>query len=266
MRSARQKVKLAKYLVRARLRLPTGMNSEQRFQSVWQWINRFKWVDRALQAYRNNFKHPTREITFRMVLREMDRSGRPYKPRLLVEGLEELRACLDEGRPTVVTTLHSPLVEALPRLYEELDLPTTTIVDHPERVQRNARIIGMKGRIDHVKLAPDCLFLLSRKLKSGGLVSNCVDFVDPERREGSGVFISPAMFDFAKRTSSAIVYAKVTLTDEAAIKIRFAKSMPNPAKSSAEDLAEDFIRWLVHDQRDPRQFSVREHVQDQAAQ
>jgi len=219
-------------------------------------INRIGWLAHAIQDHRNNFRFPAREVSFRIVLREMARTGHRFVPQQTAHGVELLQPNKDNGNPAIVVTLHSPLSGSLLKLYETLEIPSTTIIRDPDKVQKNAELLGMKGKIDHVNLTPDCLFSIRRKLAAGRLVSVCVDFVSKQKDGASDMMISPSLFEFAKMTGSPIVYARVGVSNDANIEITFASPALDPAISSPDELSHDFIRWLTTHHGDQRRFSV----------
>jgi hypothetical protein len=160
--------------------------------------------------------------------------------------------------PPIVVMVHSPVDAILNRVFHEAGVSWTLLATGSAKVLKRARLLGLAGELDTVPRTSDALLALRRKLADGRVVCACIDFVRPPNRSARGhVFVSPALFDLAKRTGCPVLYADTAVMEDGIVQATFAAPRVGQRAVSAEAWAEDFIAWLKTEQGDRRDWAVR---------
>lgn len=211
----------------------------------------------GLERYKNKFRHEWRDILFLQVLHHLDSAGVGSVPKVAVRGFEIVRSAA-ATKPTMVVVVHSPVDAVLNRLFEEACISWITLAQRAEPARRKARLLGLSGPLEVVPQTSDALLALRRILAQRRAVCACVDFAyRPDRAVEANLLVSPALFDLAKRTGAAVVYAHTKVTDDGVIDVTCAAPRIDPSNTTPEAWAEDFAAWLHDDQGDRRSWAVR---------
>jgi lauroyl/myristoyl acyltransferase len=221
-------------------------------------VRRRRWLFSGLERYRNKYRHDWRDIAFQRTLQLLDRAGvTSPAPKVAVHGFEIVRSAT-ATRPAIVAVVHSPVDAVVNRLFEEAGIPWVLLAQRAEQTKQRARLLGLSGVLEVIPQTSDALLALRRSLAEGRTVCACVDFaVRTDPAEEAELFVSPAIFDLAKRTRSPIVYGYSKVTDDGAIDVTFGLPGVDPATVSPEAVAEDFIAWMRADRGDRRSWVVR---------
>ncbi len=248
--------------LRVSIRRNRRLEPELLFAKTWSAASRLGFLNAGAELYDNCYGHDWKDILLPRVLRRMERAGVPFTPKVVVSGLDLLRA--DAKRPIVCITVHSPVDAVLNRIFIEAAFPTSVLAAGAGATTRRARLFGLRGDLDVIIRTDDALLMMRRRLADGWLVNGCVDFT--RRMAGSlrrDVFVSPAMFDLARMAGASILYAGTRVSDEGAIEVALASPRIDVSASTGEACAEDFIAWLQTAHDDQRDFRVmrwdREH-------
>jgi hypothetical protein len=232
---------------------------------TWSRASRLGWLFRGLGQYRNKWGHDWRELLYPQILERLDRTGRRCVPRVAVHGFDLVRASA-AAKPTIVVAVHSPVDAVLNRLFDEAGISWVLLAQRAEQTERRARLLGLEGALEIIPQTSDALLSLRRALAEGRVVCACVDFaVRPDRRTPADLFVSPALFDLAKRTGAAVVYTHAQVMSDGAIEVTCAAPRIDPATVSPEGAAEDFVAWLRDDRGDRRSWGVRRWTEDRGA-
>ena len=228
------------------------------FEMTWFKANRLGWLFDGLEQYRNRFRHAWRDILFLRLLRYLDRAGVHCVPKVAVRGFEVIRSAATKSS-VIVVLVHSPVDAVINRLFDEAGLPWVLIAKRAESTRLKARLLGLAGALDVIPLTSDSLLATRRSLAQGRNVCACVDFT--LRADPGALFVSPALFDLAMRTGSAVVYAYTKVTNGGIIDVTCAGPRIDPSVATSKAWAEDFVAWLRDDQGDGRSRTVRKWVE-----
>jgi hypothetical protein len=225
---------------------------------TWTAARRHGRLFAGAELYRNRHAYGWQSLLFRQVLMRLDEAGVRSIPRVSVRGLDILSAAAAEMPPPIVVMVHSPVDAILNRVFHEAGVSWTLLATGSAKVLTRARLLGLAGELDTVPRTSDALLALRRKLADGRVVCACIDFVRPPNRSARGhVFVSPALFDLAKRTGCPVLYADTAVMEDGIVQATFAAPRVGQRAVSAEAWAEDFIAWLKTEQGDRRDWAVR---------
>lgn len=253
----RVRVAIASLRLRAFIRRNRRSEPAALFEMTWSEANRLGRLFDGLAEYRNRFRHAWRDILFLRVLRSLDRAGVRFVPKVAVRGFEIIRSAATKG-PVIVVLVHSPVDAVINRLLDDAGLPWVLLASRAQSTRVKARLLGLAGALDVIPLTSDSLLATRRSLAQGRAVCACVDFTI--RSEPGALFVSPALFDLAMRTGSAVAYAHTRVTDGGTIEVTCAAPRIDLSVSTPDALAEDFVAWLRDDQGDGRSRTVRKWV------
>jgi len=230
-----------------------GLPAEERFQSGWHFILRYRWLFRARMSSGNRYGIDWKNFAFMRLLGLVDAGQGRFVPGIRVVNDAALAGLAEKNTRIVVVTIHSRVDTVMNRVFEERGIPYSNIAI-ATAPQRFSKLLGLKGTVDLIPLGNDSLLIARKKLMDGRQLCTCADFtVRAPATLYHDKYVAVGLFEFARKCRAQLVYAFTKVTEDGTVEISMARPTLDEEHASPNALAGyfvDFIRAISPDGRD----------------
>lgn len=244
--------RLLSFVVRRGAKLP----AEQRFQSGWHFIHRYRWLFRGREVSGNRFGIDWQNYAFMQLMRSVNDRPDRFVPRIRVVNDTALTDLVEKNERVVVVTIHSRVDTVLNRVFEERGIDYSVIAVSTV-TQRLSELLGLQGSVDLIPLTENSLLTARKKLSAGRVLCTCADFT---ARVPSTLYqdnyVAEGLFAFARKCGARLVYAFAKVCEDGTIEISMATPAIDEQRASPHALAVDFVDFIRDRSPDGRDWKI----------
>lgn len=248
---------LGQALLKLYMRRHRRLTGRDQFDLGWDFIRRFRWLFRGREHSGNRFQAAWQNIAFVKLLILINARENTVTPPIIIHGQTALTDAAGADGPVIVVTIHTRLVGALTKVFEDLKIPFAVIVSAGN--QRGPRLVyGVNQPQDQILTGRDTLLVARKKMTAGQLIYGCVDFT--ARVRGTLYhhnYVAEGLFAFARKTNATLVYAITNVNAGGVLQTTFARPQIAVPDASAAQLAEDFVRFVKTQPATPNDLQIR---------
>jgi len=248
--------KLGQLLLTVLVRRKRNLPAEERFQSAWQFIQRYRWLFRGRELSSNRYGIDWKNFAFMRLLRLVGAGQGRFVPGIRVVNDAALTELVESKARVVVVTIHSRVETVMNRVFEERDIPYSVIAV-ATAPQRASEMLGLKGTVDLIPLGDDSLLIARKKLTDGRVLCTCADFtVRAPATLYHDNYIAVGLFEFARKCRARLVYAFTKVNEDGNVEISMARPTLDEEQASPVALAGDFVDFIRAISPDGRDWTV----------
>jgi hypothetical protein len=237
-----------------RMRSPRASQFEL-FQRLWRFFNRYYLIFKLREYYSNPFRIPVENLIFSKIVRAVRRKYPGYKPEIEIIDPGVIADILDSPR-VVVVTVHNEVSTAIIEVLRRNGRPCS-LMSIAADLAKYCAVLGGGERLNIINPDQDGLVLARRDIRRGRVFCCLPDAV--EARPWCALnrpVIGKAAFEFARVMDVRLFYAVTHVSPEGTLLLQTREARKVPSRSTALELAEDFIDFLHATVSDGRRWRL----------
>lgn len=233
--------KFGQFLLNVLARHRASLPARARFELGWQFIRKFQWLFRGRDLSGNRYSSDWKNYAFMRLLAILNNGTDRFVPSIQVYNEGALLQAIEDQVGIVVVTLHSRVHTVLSRVFEERGI-SHSVIANSLAVQVFSELLGLRGKVDLVRLGDSSLLVARKKLRAGRLIWTCADFT--VREPGTlyhDIYVADGLFEFAKNCGARLVYAVSNVSEDGIVEVFLSRPSIDEERASPFALANDFV-------------------------